>query len=167
MTENDTIEKRLLEESGCRRWRRYRTSLRLLRKPIEWAPFLNLGLLALMAQFFSSVFVLQPGIKVELPVSSYATGTQYGRMIVSITQEGMIFFNDERVTLDTLGHAFIEARRRNNATALTVQADYRVPYGLIARIMSIALEAEIPSVNLASDPAFDRDTPPWLRDDSH
>ena len=149
------------EETGGRRWRRYRTSLRLARWRLDWAPFLNLGLLALTFQMFSSVYVLQPGIKVNLPVSDFAAGTPYGPMVVTLTQEGMVFFNDERTPLEGLGSAFLEASHRNPDAAITVQSDYRVPYGSVVKVMNMALDAGIRSVNLATQPVLEQDAASW------
>lgn len=144
-----------------RGWRRYRISQRLYRRSLEFAPFLNLGLLMLMALLFSSVFVLQPGVLVELPISGFNAGTPYGPMIVTMTQEGMVFFNDERLPLETLGEAFAAFRHRYKDAAITVQADYRVPYGSVVRVMNMALDAGIKTVNLATQPSFDQEIVPW------
>jgi biopolymer transport protein ExbD len=161
MRKREAHRDRSPDETGGRRWRRYRTALRLSRRPIEWAPFLNLGLLVLMFQLFSSVFVLQPGVRVDLPVSGFTAGTPYGPMIVTLTQEGMVFFNDERTPLEGLGSAFADARHRHRDVAVTVQADYRVPYGAVIRVMNMALDAGIRTVNLATHPAFEREVVPW------
>ncbi len=59
--------------------------LQPLRGLVDLAPALNVILLLLCFFLLSSSFVLQPGIKVELPHSPFAVGTPATRLIVAVT----------------------------------------------------------------------------------
>lgn len=136
-------------DSFAAAWGRFRPKTRRFKSPFAIIPLIDVALLLFIFFAAGSRFVLQPGILVELPSGRFAAGTPYGPMIVTLTQEGFVFFNDDRVRLDDLAHAFSEAVRRNKEIPLLIEADYRVPYGAIAKVMALADSAGIRQVNLA------------------
>ncbi len=141
------------EQAGCR-WRRYRPQKRLFSQPAGLIPLLNLALLIMLLMILQSSFVRQPSSAVQLPAAAFLSGTPYGFKVVTLTQEGLFFFDDEMVTLDTLATAFRNAVRDQKATAITIEADVRVPYGIILRVMNMATAAGLQQVNLATRPSF-------------
>ena len=89
--------------------RRYRLNHRLFKGPIDVVPLVNVVLLFILFFIIQSSFVIQPGIIVNLPTSSFTAGVPYGAMVVTISQEGLVFFNDEQTALEELGAAFAKA----------------------------------------------------------
>lgn len=136
------------------RWRRFRPRHLVLRNPLAILPLINLGLLILLFMVMGLAFVLQPGIVVQLPVAEFVAGAPYGARVVTLTRDGLAFFNDDRIPLESLGAALHQAGRRDAALILTVQADARVPYGDIVRVMNMATAAGIRQINLAIRPSF-------------
>ena len=147
------------EQAGIR-WRRYRPRQRLFHNPLGLMPLVNLALLIMLFMLLHASFVRQPSSAVQLPAATFLTGTPYGLMVVTLTQEGLFFFNDERVTLDGLATAFRNAVRDQKTTAITIEADVRVPYGVILRVMNMATTAGLQQVNLATRPSFGEEVMP-------
>lgn len=147
------------EQAGIR-WRRYRPRQRLFHNPLGLMPLVNLALLIMLFMLLHASFVRQPSSAVQLPAATFLTGAPYGRMVVTLTQEGLVFFNDERVALDDLATAFSKAVRDRQATAITIEADVRVPYGVILRVMNMATAAGLQQVNLATRPSFGEEVMP-------
>lgn len=147
------------EQAGIR-WRRYRPRQRLFHNPLALTALVNLALLIMLFMLLHASFVRQPSSAVQLPTSAFLTGTPYGLMVVTLTQEGLLFFNDERVTLDNLATAFRNAVRDQNTTVITIEADVRVPYGVIVRVMNMATTAGLQQVNLATRPSFGEEVMP-------
>ncbi len=143
-----------------RRWQRYRSRFRPVRSPLPALALLNLALLLTLFLVWNSGVVLQPGLIVRLPVAAFVSGTPYGAMAVTVTQEGQIFFNDERTPLDRLGEALVKAARERGMSSLTVEADAQVPYETIVRIVNLASLAGIRQVNLATRPSFGEEVMP-------
>ena len=83
-------------------------------------------------------------------MSDFEGGEPYGSLVVTIAQEGMIFFNDERKTLDGLGNAFRQAVHDDPTARVLVEADGRVPHSMLVRIYNMAKEAGIKEVTLAT-----------------
>ena len=147
------------EQAGIR-WRRYRPRQRLFHSPLGLMPLVNLALLIMLFMLLHASFVRQPSSAVQLPTAAFLAGTPYGLMVVTLTQEGLFFFNDERVTLDNLATALRNAVRDQNTTAITIEADVRVPYGVILRVMNMATTAGLRQVNLATRPSFGEEVMP-------
>ena len=140
--------------------RRYRPHERLFKGPIDVVPLVNVVLLFVFFFILQSPFVMQPGIVVNLPTASFASGVPYGALVVTISQEGMMFFNDERMTMEELGAALAQAAFEQPDASLVLEADGRVPHSTLVQIYNMATAAGIKSVVLATRvPAVGRAVP--------
>lgn len=141
-------------------WRHFQPRRRLYCGQISLIPLLNVALLVALFVATQSTCVLQPGVIVQLPVAGFVSGASYGSLVVTVTQEGLAFFNDELTNIDELGQAFHRAAGNQKDLSLVIEADFRVPYGLIVRIMNLAAAAGIQQVNLATRPSFGEEIMP-------
>jgi biopolymer transport protein ExbD len=98
----------------------------------------------------NSSFVMQPGISLSLPVSDFDDGALYGALVVTLAQEGLVFFNDERTTIEGLGAAFAQAVHEDPEARLIVEADARVEHGALVSIYDMATAAGLQHVTLAT-----------------
>jgi len=142
------------------RWRRFLPKYRLFHGPVPVLALVNVVLLLLLFIVWDSRIVLQPGVLVQLPVSAFVSGAPYGHAVVTVTQEGMVFFDDDRTPLDHLGPVLRSAAQLNQNMSLTIEADARVPYETIVRVMNLATAAGIRQVNLATRPSFGEEIMP-------
>jgi biopolymer transport protein ExbD len=117
---------------------------------LDVAPVADVVLLLLLFFMINSSFVLQPGISVQLPVAPFAQGTSYSSLVVTVAQEGMVFFNDERTTLLGLASGFAQARHEDPEVSLVIEADARVSHGTLVRIYNMATESGIRNISLAT-----------------
>lgn len=130
--------------------RLYRTHPRRIRGFVDAAPMVDVGLLVFLFFVVQSAFVVQPGIRVDLPASAFADAAPYTSPVVTISQEGLIFFNDERTTLAGLGPAFRQRVHEQRDVTLLIEADGRVEHATLVRIYALAREAGITDVVLAT-----------------
>ena len=142
-------------DQSSRRWCGFSPQSRLFRGPMPVVPFVNVALLIVLFMTLDSAFVLRPGVVVELPEAEFASGSRYGSMVVTLTQEGKVFFNDEWMPMDELEFAIKQAAHRRKDLSLVIEADARVPYGAIVRVMNMATAARIQQVDLATRPFFE------------
>ncbi len=146
-----------IPEKATLRWRKYRPKHKLYAFPVRIVPFLNVLLVLWFFWWLASSYIIKkPGFIVSLPVAEFISGTTYRPMVVSITSENMIFFRDELIPIEALHKTLIEAIRNYpefNDT-LIIEADGRVPYATIIRVMNMAASAGFKNVNLAIHPAF-------------
>lgn len=143
-----------------RKWRRYRAGARMFRNPAAIIPIMNVLLLLFLFVAFNSSFVLRPGIRVQLPLGQFQQGAHYGSATVILTREGMIFYNDERVKLDSLAGTLRGSFAKKNATELTIEADALVPYDSIVRVFNMASAAGASNIYLAVRPTFGEESMP-------
>lgn len=130
--------------------RRFKGRHRRAVGPIEVTALLNVILLALMFFFISSSFVLQPGVRVRLPIASFTDGVPYGSRVLTLTQSGMVFFNDERIAMDRLESALA---RTVGEAPLLIEADEGTSYGILVEVYSLAMKAGVREVVLATRPS--------------
>lgn len=143
-----------INELSSRRWSRFAPRHRLLCGPAPIIALVNVALLAGLFMKLDSAFVLRPGVAVELPGTDFVSGSAYGTMVVTLTQEGRVFFNDEWMPLEELAFAFKRAAHRKEQPSLVIEADARVPYGAVVEVINMAAEARILHVDLATRPFF-------------
>ena len=116
----------------------------------EPTALLNAIVLVGAAFLVTAHFILQPGVTVELPEAPFHEGAPYGALVVTLSQEGFVFFNDERMALDDLRAAFLQARHDQPAASLLIEADARVSAGTLVSLYNMARAAGIQLVLIAS-----------------
>lgn len=126
---------------------------RLPEGPIGWVPFINLALLFILLYLTKAPFVLKPGVTVDLPVAPFTEGLPLNAWVVTVSQEGLVFFHDQRMPLDGLEMAFRQVAREKENSRLIVEADGRVPHQTLLTIYAMASRAGIREVLLATRPA--------------
>ena len=122
------------------------------RPTVHLTALIDIVFLLLIFFILSSSFVLQPGFKVDLQPSAVKSPGSLQALVVTVTRTGLIFFNERQSTLELLGQS-LRAGERPQAQELIIKADRQVPHGTVVEIMSLAAEAGISSVNIATRPA--------------
>ena len=112
-------------------------------------PLVNVLFLLLIFHTLSSNFVLQPGLAVNLPFSTFVLGPQHHPRVVTITSAPAIYYQDERFTLE----GFIQklAGAPGKEETLILKADRDAPYSLVFKIMNQGKQMGYSVVLAASD----------------
>jgi len=109
--------------------------------------------LLLIFLVLSSPLVLQPGIGVvDLPASNTPAAASFQGLVVTVTRDNLIFFNNQLTTIDSLHQSLRIAAGQFPRQELIIKADRQVPHGTVVQVMSLALEAGITAVNWATRP---------------
>ena len=134
--------------------RRFRTRYRRAVGPLEATALLNVALLGgMMAWLAKTDFLLQPGIRVELPEAEFEEGTPYGARTVAVTREGLYFHGDQRVERADLGAALARGEDGEGVSGpLLIEADAETPYGTVVELFGLATKAGWRDVVLATRP---------------
>ena len=126
------------------------------RGPVDAAPLLNVVLLLFIFFALGSAFVLQPGIKVDLPRSPFVVGAPAQSVILTllaapdhrdpatgqmVAGESPLFFNDEPLPLADLPTRLdsVGSARGLEGKTLLIRADRSVPNGLLVEVMNVAM----------------------------
>lgn len=112
--------------------------------------FLDAALLFSAFVLSISHFVLKPGIMIDLPAASQTEGIQFNDMVLSISREGLLFFNDEQVAPARLGEVLRAAAEERPGIALILEADAITPQSSVASVYDAADRAGFRQVFIAT-----------------
>ncbi len=103
-------------------------------------PLVNVLVLVLAFSMLSNAFIMQPGVMVRLPLTSFALAPQRKTQVISIIAGAVpvIYFRDQKVTTDELDELL--AKGNPDAGALVIRADRSVPFEVVAEVMNIGLQ---------------------------
>ena len=130
----------------------FTTHCQIARGPIDPAPMVDIVFLLLIFLVLSSPYVLQPGIGPVDPPTATPTEYVFQDLVVTMTRDNLLFFNNQAVTREQLSQALRAAAKKSRNRELIIKADQQVSHGAVVQIMSLAVEAGIPAISLATRP---------------
>lgn len=103
-------------------------------------PLINVMFLVVLFFALSSRFLLQAGLSVSLPTSSFVVTPQRQPQLVSIAATPVLSLHhgDRRISLEELGPRLAEVAGKERS--LVIKADRAVPYDLVVSVMNIGLQ---------------------------
>ncbi len=115
---------------------------------IDIAPLIDCVLLLLLFFMLTSNFVVQPGIRVDLPraVTSEVIGKQ--NLIITLTRDSMIYLEDKPVTMNELGKIL---EKKSRKIPVLIKADQTVEIGKIVAIWDLCRDIGLQQVNIATN----------------
>ena len=128
----------------------FKTHCQMSKGLVDPAPLVDVVFLLLLFFILSSPFVMQSGFGVSLPSSSAPTVTTFQSLVVTVTRDNLLFFNNQPTTLEKLEQSLRDSVRRGRGRELIIKADRQVSHGTVTQIMSAALKAGITEVNIAA-----------------
>ena len=114
-------------------------------------PLINVMFLVLLFYFLGSRFVLQSGLAISLPTSTFTLTPSREPQLVSISASPIpaIYHGDQRITIEELGPrlATITGKERS----LVIKADRSASYDVLLGVINVGLQHGF-SVVLATSP---------------
>lgn len=131
---------------------RFKTRLKIEEGRLDLTPLIDVVFLLLIFFMLSSSFIFQPGIKVKLPESHVSETKKEKSFEVIVTQENLVFFNGERISIEGLKRKIKIISRNAPEAVLIIKADGNVRHKNVVRIMSIAKMNGIKRLGIATRP---------------
>ena len=128
----------------------FRTHCQMSKGLVDPAPLVNVVFLLLLFFILSSPFVMQSGFGVIMPSSSATTVTSFQSLVVTVTRDNLLFFNNQPTTLENLEQSLREAVQRGRGRELIIKADRQVSLETVTKIWTAGLRAGITMVNVAA-----------------
>lgn len=94
--------------------------------------------LLLIFFLLSSSFVIQSGIKIQLPRSAAAEQETQRQIVVTVTEKGAIYLNDRQVGTETLGSQLAPLLQKDREKVVIIKADQMVSLQSAVQVMDIA-----------------------------
>jgi len=119
---------------------------------LNMTPLIDCVLQLLIFFMLSSSFVLQTGIRVDLPKARAPKLQDEQDIVITITRTNEIFLNDEKMTSDQLPIALLELLTRSSKKIVLIKPDKRVETGKLVEIMGVAKSVGVESLGIATEP---------------
>lgn len=91
-------------------------------------------------------------LKVNLPkISSRDSSYEKNSLTIQITRQDDILFNKKSVDIEALKILLTEAKEKNKAFSVIIQADEQVSHGKVVRIMDICKRCGFQKISIAAE----------------
>lgn len=110
---------------------------------IDMTPMLDIVFQLILFFLVSTTFAILPGIKLNLPQSHTAEGTSLQGITITAEKNGVLFFNDKEVNMETLGgelRAFDTGDTKKEDFPISLEADSEVTNGTIVKLFDVIRE---------------------------
>ena len=130
---------------------RLKSRLNIIYSNVAMTPMIDIVFQLIVFFLVSTTFAVVPGIKLNLPQSRTAEGTSVQGITIYAEKNGVMFFNDTEVSMDTLGEQlrlFDTGDTKKEEFPVSLQADDEVTNGTIVKIFDIIRENGYSVINL-------------------
>ena len=118
------------------------------RGSIELTPLINVFFLLLIFFLFTSSFIFQPGIKVNLPRAVTSEVVQQENVVIIITKDDKIFLDEREISRDELASKLkLMAKEK---VSLLIKADSKASLGTIVEIWDMSRHEGVVQINIAT-----------------
>jgi biopolymer transport protein ExbD len=111
----------------------------------------DIVMLLLIFFLLSSTFIIQPGIKVKLPLSDVSEATNERSITLTLTKEGETYLNNVKVSMDELPAKWNQLMIMNPDQAIIIRADRDVTIDHTVKVLDIGKKVGASNFNIATE----------------
>ena len=130
---------------------KFQTQHRLL-SIFSFSSLTDIVFLLLIFFLLTSSFVIQPGIRVQLPRAEAAERESQRHVVITVARNGDIFLNDRQVTLESLGGFLQSAVGERRDQMVIIKADQQVSLQMAVQVMDVAKGIGVSKLLIATQP---------------
>lgn len=116
---------------------------------IDLTPLVNVFFLLFIFFLFTSSFIFQPGIKVNLPKAVTSEAIQQENTVIVITRDDKLYLEDREISQDELVSRLAMIAKAKSG--LIIKADSRASLGRIVGIWDLCRREGVSQVNIATN----------------
>lgn len=121
---------------------------------LNMAPLIDVIFQQLIFFMLTSSFIMQPGIRINLPRAETTESVREQEIFVSVSEKGVIFFRDNPVTPEQLASLLSRESSRSVGVVLILKGDRMSQHGDVVKVMDIARRSGINRIAIATMPEF-------------
>jgi len=118
-------------------------------RQIDIAPLIDVVFQLIIFFMLTSSFVMQPGIKVNLPKAVTSEVLNYENLDLVVSSENVVYLNGKVITMDELRSLLKQAAKRKQS--VLIKSDRRASLGRVVEIWDMARDLGITQINIATD----------------
>ena len=118
-------------------------------KQIEITPLIDMVFQLLIFFLLTSNFIIQPGIKVNLPRAATSEVVQHQNIELVISGENVVYFGGKVITTVELKSLLNKAAREKEA--ILIKSDKRASLGRVVEVWDLCRDLGVPQVNIATN----------------
>ncbi len=118
-------------------------------KQIDIAPLIDIVFQLLIFFMLTSSFIIQPGIKINLPKAVTSEVVKYDNIELMVSSESVIYLNGKVVNMQELKVLFKQVAKRNQT--ILIKSDKRASLGRVVEIWDLARDMGISQINIATN----------------
>jgi len=120
---------------------------------INITPLIDVVLQQLIYFMLTSSFIMQPGIKIQLPTAASTDNIEEQEIFINVSAEGIVFLGEKQVSLEELEHELKIFSNKN--VIVIIKGDVKTPHGRIVKVMDIVRTAGISKIAIATMPVME------------
>ncbi|MDD3726188.1 MAG: biopolymer transporter ExbD [Candidatus Ratteibacteria bacterium] len=125
----------------------------IVKGELNMAPLIDVIFQQLIYFMLTSSFIMQPGIKINLPQAVTSETVSEKEVIVSVSKEGIIFYGERPVTMEELEKLLQEETSVvNKNKVMVIKGDKKAEHGIVVGVMDIARRSGITKIVIGTTP---------------
>jgi biopolymer transport protein TolR len=121
---------------------------------INMVPFIDV-VLVLLIIFMITAPILQSGIEVDLPKTTYAKEINERKLVVTIDKNNLVYIGDTPVNIHRLAEQ-VKAQMKKPDQSVFLRADESISFGTFAKVIDALRVASITNISVVTEPISDR-----------
>jgi len=114
----------------------------------DMTPLIDCVFNLLLFFMLTSSYIIQPGIRINLPKALTSETIHDTSLVVTVTQGNLMMLNENAVTLEDLAVQFEKAAKDN--VPLLIRADRNASLGKVVEIWDLCRDVGLTKVNIAT-----------------
>ncbi len=132
---------------------KFKRRAELKKGQLDITPLIDVVFLLLIFFLLTSSFIVQPGIKVNLPKAVTSEVLHEKSMVILVTSNNLVYLNERAIATDELSARLRIAARDDKP--LLIKADRRASVGRIVEIWDMCRDAGVKQINIATAQAME------------
>ncbi len=118
-------------------------------KQIEITPLIDMVFQLLIFFLLTSNFIIQPGIKINLPKAATSEVVQHQSIELVISGENVIYFSGKVITSAELKNLLKQASKAKEA--ILIKSDKRASLGRVVEVWDMCRDLGVTQINIATN----------------
>lgn len=120
-------------------------------------PLIDVVFLLLIFFMLTTTFVnVESGVKVDLPTGDFAAVEERQNLVVSITENNVIYLNNKLIDPTKMSERIREEIGDNAASLVILEADQNISHGKVVRVMDLIKKGGAERIAIATKPTDEK-----------